>query len=232
MELIIQILMLFIAINCLLKLSFWKPWQTIIFSFACSVFTLWTCQYAITQSKTQLHDYLQNVKIMQDMAVLITIESVICFAFCFISLKTINGEKVKNWLKLLKWYPGLLIFLVLFYVLTQTIYAMPGTDFSTISYVMAVIVLVAIPVLSYFLKYLLPEKELKLEVYFLVSLFVCLIGLITTVNDTVIYAKHETPLDTKALIISGGLFIIIFLIGFLWDKIKWIIFKKRKQYKI
>ena len=229
MELIIQILMLFIVINCLLKLSFWKPWQSILFSLTCSLFILFTYQYAITQSKTQLQDYLQNTKIMQDMAVLITIESVLCFAFCFISLKTINGEKVKKWLKVLNWYPGLLIFPVLFYVLTQTIYVMPGTDFSTISYILAGITFIIFPALSYIFKYLLPEKELRLEVYFLVSLFVCLIGLITTVNDTVVYAKEETTLNIKAVIISGGLFITVFLIGYLWDKIKWIIFRKRKK---
>lgn len=228
MELIIQILMLFIAINGLLKLSFWKPWQAAAFGLVCAAFLLWAQQYAITQSKTQLQDYLQNGKVMQNMAVLITIESVVGFAYCFIALRTINGEKTKKWLRWLRWYPGLLLFPVLFYLLTQTIYAMPGRSFSTISYALAGAVFVAVPLLSALFKRMLPEEELRLEVYFLVTLFVSLIGLITTVDDVVVYAKSETPLHAKALIVSAALFVILFLMGVLWDKIRWKIFKKKR----
>lgn len=74
MELIIQILMLFILINCILKLSFWKLWQVGVFSLIAAIFVVGTCRFAILQSKTQLSDYLNNTTIMQDMAVLITLE--------------------------------------------------------------------------------------------------------------------------------------------------------------
>lgn len=38
MELIIHILMLFIVINCSFKLSFWKLWQTVIYSLIAGLF--------------------------------------------------------------------------------------------------------------------------------------------------------------------------------------------------
>ncbi|MCD8164871.1 MAG: hypothetical protein LUE93_01280 [Bacteroides sp.] len=96
MELVIQILMLFILINTVLKLSFWKLWQVAIFSLLCGGFIIWACQYAILQSKTQLEDYLTNTKIMQDSAVLITAESAICFAFCFAALRNMFGRRKKD----------------------------------------------------------------------------------------------------------------------------------------
>lgn len=228
MELIIQILMLFILINCIVKLSFWKPWQAAIFSLICAAFVLWTCQFAIMQSKTQIADYLKNSKIMQDSAVLITIESAICFAFCFAVLREMFGKRAKRWIQPLYWYPSLLIFPVLFYLLTQIIFAMPGMDFTIISYLLAGVVFIGLPILSYLIRYLFPEKELRLEVYFLVSLFVCIIGLITTVNGNVTYAATEQPLNIKALLLSAGLFIIAFLIGFVWNKVKWIIRQKKE----
>jgi len=229
MELIIQILMLFIVINCILKLSFWKPWQSALFGVICAVFIIWTCQFAILQSKTQLADYLKNSYIMQDSAVLITIESAICFAFCFAALREMFGKKAKKWVQPLYWYPGLLVFPVLFYLLTQIIFAMPGTDFNTISYVLAGAVLIGLPALSYLVRYLYPEKELRLEVHFLVSLFVCIIGLITTVNGNVTYAAVEEPMNIKALLLSFALFASAFLIGFLWNKVKWIIRQKKEK---
>lgn len=229
MELIIQILMLFILINCVLKLSFWKPWQAAIFGLICAAFILWTCQFAILQSKTQLADYLNNTKVLQDSAVLITVESAICFAFCFAALRNMFGQKSKKWLQPLYWYPSLLVFPVLFYLLTQLIFALPGTDFSVISYILAASVLVLMPILAYIFRYLFPEKEMRLDVYFLVSLFVCIIGLITTVNGNVTYAATEQPLNFKALALSAGLFIVAFFIGFAWNKVKWILRQRREQ---
>lgn len=219
--------MLFIVINCILKLSFWKPWQVAIFGVVCAVFIIGTYQYAIEQSKTQINDYLQNTKALQDAAVLVTIESALCFTFCFAALREIFGKTAKRWMRSLYWYPSLLIFPVLFYLLTQTIFGMTGTDFSIIAYVMAAIVVIAFPLLSYGIRYIIPEKELRLEVHFLVSLFVCILGLLTTVNGNVTYAAAEEPINFKALFLSIGLFIIAFILGFFWNKVKWIIKQKR-----
>lgn len=218
--------MLFIIINCIVKLSFWKPWQMIVFSVICSVFVVWTCQYAILQSKTQLNDYLNNTKVLQDSAVLITIESAICFGFCFVALREKIGAKTKIGAKLLYSYPSLLMFPVLFYLLTQLIFAFPGIDFTFISYVLAGIVLLGIPLLSCFVKYFCAEKELRLEVCFLVSLFVCIIGLITTVNGNVTYAATEESINVKALLMSLLLFASSFIIGFVWNRVKWRLSKK------
>lgn len=228
MELIIQILILFIFINCIIKLSFWKLWQALLFSSICAVFIIGMCQFAISQSKTQLLDYLSNVKILQDAAVLITIESAICFAFCFASLQDMFGKKKKSWLKSLYWYPSLLIFPVLFYLLTELIFISPGISFTKTSYYLAMATCIGIPLLSYIVKKILPEEELRLEVYFLVSLFVCIIGLITTVNGNVVYVATEEPIHFKALLLSLGLFAMAFIAGYLWDKFKWIVLQNKR----
>ncbi len=222
MELVILILILFIVINTILKLSFWKWWQTGIFALICAGFVVWMYPYAIQQSKTQIADYLQNVNAMQNAAVLVTIESAVCFGFCFAALRNMFGKTVKRWVKAFYWYPGLLIFPVLFYVLTQSIFALPGTSFSTIAYGLAAIIIVALPLLSYGIRLLIPEKEFRLEIHFLVSLFVCILGLITTVNGNVTYKAMEEPLNLKAITLSAGLFLLMFIIGFIWNKfIKW-----------
>lgn len=221
--------MLFIVINCILKLSFWKPWQAVLFGVLCAAFVVWSCQYAILQSKTQLTDYLSNITVLQDAAVLITIESALCFAFCFAALREIFGKKVKKWVRPLYWYPSLLIFPVLFYILTQLIFSMSGTDFSTISYALAGAALLLLPLLSIGIRYLFPEKDLRLEVHFLVSLFVCILGLLTTVNGNVTYAAAEEAINWKALGASLSLFAIAFIIGYFWNKVKWIIRQKKEN---
>lgn len=231
MELIIQVLMVFILINTLLKLSFWKWWQTVLFSAVCAIFVIVSCQWAVLQSKTQLDDYLSSPEVMQNMAVLITLESMLHVAFCFVALRAIQTEiRRRLWGEFLHAYPGLLLFPVLFYLLTQLIFAFPGTDFTQLSYVLAAAVAVTIPLLSRAVRYFYPETELRLEVHFLVSLCVCVIGLITTVNGHVTYAAMEEPLNVKVLILSVCLFLIAFVAGIVSNKIKWILFNKKQHH--
>lgn len=229
MEIILQVLILFIIINSILKLSFWKWWQTIIFGVICAIFVIWAQKYAIVQSKTQLHDYLSNRQALQDMAVLITVESAICFAFCFAALMNMFGKKKKRWIGFLYWYPSLLLFPVLFYILTQAIFSLSGTNFSTIAYTIAGIALVSIPAASYGIKVFIPEKELRLEVHFLVSLFVAILGLLTTVNGNVTYAAVKEPLNYKAIFYSVALFGVLFAIGYIRNKYQWKFKKKHRH---
>lgn len=231
MELIISILMLFIVMNSILKLSFWKLWQAAAFGGICGVFIIATCQYAILQSKTQIADYLHNPAAMQDMAVIITIESVVCFAYCVAVLRGWFGQQEKGWVKPLKWYPSLLLFPVLFYLQTQLIFTFPGAGFSTLSFGFALATALFIPLLSRFFRFLAPEKELRLELHFLVSLFVAILGLLTTVNGNVTYQAVSEPVNWKALALSFALFLALFTVGVLWNKYKWAIRQRREQNK-
>lgn len=228
MELIIQILMLFIVLNSVLKLSFHRSWQVIVFSLLCGLFVIAVYPYAIEQSKTQLADYLSNAKIMQDSAVLVTLEASVCFAFCFLYSKKLFGGKLSRWGRILQWYISLLIFPVLFYLLTQTIFTLSGTDFKTIAYLIAVAVTVGIPLLAWLVRYLFPESDFRLEVHFIASLFVCILGLVTTVNGNVTYAAVDEPVNWHALALAFGFFAVAFAAGYGWNRLKWIVRQRRE----
>ncbi|MDR1518483.1 MAG: hypothetical protein LBS52_10455 [Dysgonamonadaceae bacterium] len=222
MEYIIQLLILFILLSALLKLSFWKLWQTAVFALFLAAFVIVAQRWAVLQSKTQLTDFLNNVKIMQDTAVLITIESALGFAFCFAELRVMFGlKKARWWQALLRCYPGLLALPVLFYLQTQLIFAMPGSDFTLLTSLFATALFLGFPLLSLCLAWLCPEKELRLEIYFLVNLFVCIIGLITTVSGETTYTAARNPLNVKAVLLSLGLLCTFFAVGVLFNKLKW-----------
>ncbi|MDR0743453.1 MAG: hypothetical protein LBF05_03745 [Tannerella sp.] len=224
MEYLIQILLLFILFGNVLKISFWRRWQAAVSGLICAAFTVATCRYTVLQSKTQLTEFMYNTKVMQDIAVLITIESMLCFGFCFMELRSMFDSethgKLSIWRSLLQWYPGLLIFPVLFYLQTQLIFSMPGVSFNVLSYSLAASVLTGIPLLSYLIKRFFPEKDLRLEVYFLVNLFVCITGLIATVDGTTVYPAAAEPLNIKAIVSSLGLLGLFFVTGFLLNKLK------------
>ncbi len=227
-----MVLMLFVVINSSFKLSFWKWWQVGIFSLVAAGFTASMYPFAIMQSKTQIADYLQNTEALQNMAILVTLESALCFGFCMVYLGGLYGRKNLWWAKLLWWYPSLLIFPVLFYCLTELIFSLPGVPFTVTAYCLAGAVLVLLPALSWLMKYLVPEPEFRLEIHFLISLFVCILGLLSTVNGRTVYAAVNNPLNVKALIVAIVLFVILFMIGYIWNMLKFPLLQKLKHKKM
>jgi len=216
---ILQILIVFILINAVLKGSYRKPLQTALFGLLCGGFIIATCPLAVMQSKTQLADFLKDTHVAQNMAVLLTVESTVFFAFCVYELTATKRHNLLR--RLLNIYPGLLIFPVLFYLLTQLVFSMTGMNFTRLSYLFAAAVALAFPLLSLLCRRLLPERESRLEATLLVSIFVCVIGLISTVNGTTVYAAINKPPNLQALSLAIGGFLLFFFIGLIINKLKW-----------
>ena len=228
MEQIVLVLMLFIAINCAFKLSFWKWWQASIYGLLAAVFVVLACPYAILQSKTQIAEYLQNTEALQNMAIVVTVESAVCFSFCVIYLRGLAGKKNIWWTAALWWYPSLLMLPVLFYCLTELVFRMTGVPFTVTSYALAAVVLVALPLLSRLIAWLMPEPDLRIEVHFLVSLFICILGLLSTENGRTVYAPTDEPVNWRAVLLSLVLFAVCFALGKKKKKIKFPLMQRLK----
>ncbi|AYM99149.1 hypothetical protein [Chryseobacterium sp. 3008163] len=214
MNIIIDILILFIIINTLLKLSFWKFWQILVMAILAGGFLFFVYPFAIEQSQVKMKEYLQNTEILSNIAILVTLESAICLSFCFTALLEYMNGKQSKWNSVLKFYPGLLIFPVLLYLLTQSFFTFTGFDFEVLSMLFAVIVIVLIIGLSFGIRYLVPEKDLRLEIHFLMSLFVAILGLIVTTSGKMVYVAVDEPLNFQRLGFTFGLFGFLFLQDF------------------
>ncbi len=229
MEQVLFVLMLFVVINNAVKLSFWKWWQVGLFSLIAAAFVVVMYPYAILQSKTQIADYLQNTEALQNMAILVTAESAICFGFCVEYLRGVYGRKHPWWRRLLRWYPGLLLFPVLFYVLVELIFLMTGVSFTTTACMLAAAVLVLLPLFTRLMAWLVPESDLRIELHFLVSLFICILGLLSTVNGQTVYAPQDEPINWNAVLLSIVLFALFFAFGFVWNRIKFPLVQRLKK---
>ena len=207
---VIAILTAFIVINLVLKLSFWKIWQTALFGSIIFLFVWLSTDFASEQSQVTLEAMLNNPRILSNITVLLTIETSVCMAFCFTSLRSIFKEKESRW-----------------NILTQCIFYYTGVSFEQIAVGVGVISLVFIILGAFGIRKLLPEKDLRLELHFLVSLLITLLGLVSTANGQIIYVPQSEPINFKILGNTFLFFFLLFMAGFVFNKLYWKI-KKTK----
>ena len=118
----------------------------------------------------------------------------------------------------------MLIFPVLFSVLVMTIFMLPGVSFQVVAWVLAVVLLVLIPVFIYGLRWLLPERPIRLELLFLVEVLLGLMGIIGTVNGRTAVAGFNS---FDALSLLGVIAIVIVGMAIGWASYNYQIKKYR-----
>lgn len=212
METVVCVLLILVCFNFLLKQTYRKPRSVAAIAVIGALFAGLMWPYAIEQSKTQIADWLANPALMLDTSVVLSVEVVLQMAFCMLAAHVSTTGPIKKrtlWTyRFLRWFPGILIFPVLFCGLVALIFAFPGSSFSLLSWSMAATVLVVIPLGTLFLRWLLPEKEVRLELLFLANAFIAILGIIATVNGrTAVKGMNEVNWDSLAgllaLVITG-----------------------------
>jgi hypothetical protein len=223
MEIVILVIMVLVGFSFLLKLTHRSLVGIAVTSLVMALFTAFMWRYAIEQSQTQIADWLNNPELMLDTSVILTIDVVWQLGFCLLAAQKIYGGKLSRVnrivLELTGWVPGLLIFMVLFSLLTAAIFSLPGMEFSTIAWCMAVALLIAIPALTLLIKYLFPEKDYRIELLFMINVLIAILGVITTVNGRTT-VKGVDSADYMALAGVIILFIVGAFIGYIFYKRK------------
>jgi len=220
MEIEITMLMLFVVLNCSTKISLWGWWQRFAFSAILAAVVWWSGRYAMLQSKTQMAELLRNVQILQNMAAVVTVESAVNFAFCMYRFGDASG-KPKWWQRVLEWYPSLLVFPVMFYVLTQVMFMAIGVDFGITTVAVAAASFVLLPLVAEGMKRLVPDTDGRIETHLLLSCLVCVLGLISTVSNKMVYSAAENPVDWPMVGLAAAVFAALFAAGFAGSRLRW-----------
>lgn len=222
MEAVIVVLMIVAVVNFWLKLTFVKPWQVWAFAALAAVFVYAMQPLAIMQSKTQLIDALRNPALMQDIALIISLEVVLEMAFCLWETRYYTHDELRprtRWIfHLLRFFPGILVFPVLFVVLTNVIFVLPGWNFHLIALLVAVAVILVTITGELVLRHLLPEKSLRLELLFIGNVVVALLGIVATVNGRTA-VEGTDKVNWLALVGILAIILVFTLIGMAYYRI-------------
>ena len=223
METVVLVMMMLVCFNYILKQTYRKKYAVVCSAVVCALFIGLMWPYAVEQSKSQIAGWLSDSALMLDVAVILTLEVAVQMAFCVLSAHIRTSGKViplTLWTyRILRWFPGVLVFPVLFSLLVSVIFALPGTSFRLVAWSAAAAVLVAIPLAVYGVKRLLPEKEIRLEVLFLSNALIAILGVVATVNGRTAVAGIS-EVDPAALAGVCGLAVLGLIGGVLLHGIR------------
>ena len=182
METIVILIMLLVGLSFLLKLTFMKPAAAVAEAVILAAAAVMMTDVAAMQSKTQIAGWLRSPELMLDVAVILTIDVAVQIAFCFAADSKSRRLSERILRPALLYFPGLLIFPTMFYLLTAMLFSFTGADFSTIGYGLGAVIAVASPTLALGLKALLPDRFSRLELIFYLNCIVAMLGVVATVN--------------------------------------------------
>lgn len=231
METVVFVLMILVCFSFMLKQTYRKNRSVAVIAVVCALFTGLMWPYAIEQSKTQIADWLADTALMLDTAVLLTLEVILQMTFCMLAAHVQTSGPLRKrtlWMyRALRWFPGILIFPVLFSALVALIFAFPGVSFSLLSWSMAAGVLILIPAGTWLLRHVMPEKDVRLELLFLVNALIAVLGVVATVNGRTAVAGISGA-DWSALAALIVIVVLGALAGFVAYRIK--LKKKAKKH--
>lgn len=231
METVVFVLMIQVCFSFMLKQTYRKNRSVAVIAVVCALFTGLMWPYAIEQSKTQIADWLADTALMLDTAVLLTLEVILQMTFCMLAAHVQTSGPLRKrtlWMyRALRWFPGILIFPVLFSALVALIFTFPGVSFSLLSWSMAAGILILIPAGTWLLRRMMPEKDVRLELLFLVNALIAVLGVVATVNGRTAVAGIGGA-DWSALAALIVIVVLGALAGFVAYRIK--LKKKAKKH--
>ena len=183
---LVVILMVLVCFNFVLKQSWHKWWSVLAHAAAAALFTGLMWPVAVRQSRSQIDEWLSNPGLMLDTSVIITLEVILQIAFCLLSVHLMSSGRLKRsviWgYRILRWFPGVLIFGVLFSFLVYLIFAFPGVSFPLVAWSAAAVVFAVIAGGAWLMNRIFPDKESRLEMFFLTNALTGIVAVIATVN--------------------------------------------------
>lgn len=223
MEIVISIIMILVGFSVLLKLTYLPVWGRIVISFVFALFVAFSWNFAANQSKTQITEWIQNPELMLDIAVILTLDVFLQITFCITSSSLVFGQRLSRSAAIIQavslWVPGILIFPVLLALLVEVIFSFPGSDFSTVAWVLAAIIFTICFTIPYLIKIILPEKDIRLELIFMVNALIALLGIVATVNGRTAVTGTDSA-NLKTLVGVMALFIVGATAGYILFKRK------------
>lgn len=230
MDNILLLLSLFAVVKSLFMTSLLpNRWYRLAFSLSLGVFIVLCHSQALDVNKLELQKLLSTQSAMMNISLVVMVDMLLSCYFCVARIKDWEDSKSFRWYtKLFRYMPSLLVFPALYYIHITLFFTLTGVDFMRTSIGLAAGVAIVFGLASFYMRKLISEKELLIELVVILTFFVCVLVICCTIfHPSATVYNHASPIDWAGCAATLGLLLAIFILGYLWTHIVRIY----KQYK-
>lgn len=183
-------LILQVLIGCAfaLKLTFLTKRARGIMVFLCMLFTVCSIFWTVDIPLVALRNWLGDAHNMQNVAVCIVLDVSLQWAFCFLTVHVrysgIVSRPCDLAYRVLRAFPGILFFGVVFLSQVELLSLLPGHSFWGIACVQALLVFLFLVLFNSIWERMFPQLESRLEILFLLEVLLVILGITATTCGT------------------------------------------------
>lgn len=233
MDNILLLLSLFAVVKSLFMTSLLpNRWYRLAFSLSLGVFILFCHSQALEVNKLELQRVLSSQSAMMNISLVVMVDMLLSGYFCLARIKDWEeGKRFRWYTQLFRYMPSLLVFPALYYIHITLFFTLTGVGFMKTSVALTAGVTVVFGLASFFMRKLIAEKELLIELVVMLTFFVCVLVICCTIfHPSATVYNHASPIDWAGCAGTLGLLLIIFFLGYLRTHIARI-YKQRKHTK-
>ncbi len=159
---------------------------------------------------------MQNKSFVQDLSVIITFDAILGIILSILLLR-IFFKRSSN--KLLDWFllmPDFLIIGFIAYLEQQMFYIFTGNSFFMSTLILAVLISIAVVLLSLLINKIIPDKAAKYELNFITNIFILMAAIaLNTYTSSYNTVNYQSKLEWKNTLLFFTLATLGFVLGFL-----------------
>lgn len=219
MDQILLLLALFALLKSLLMTSLLpNRWYRFAFSLSLGAFIVLSHPYALEVNKLELQRFLSTQAVLMDISLVVMIDLLLSSYFCIARIRDREDSRSFRWYTVIfRHLPSLLIFPALYYIHITLFFTLTGIDFVRTTAGLAISVTLLFTLASFFMRKLIAEKELLIELIAFLTFFVCLLVISCTIfhPSSAVY-HHASPIDWTGCLATLGVLMLLFILGYGW----------------
>lgn len=222
MSSILLILCVLYVIKALLTTSLMpRRWAWVAFGAVCAGFVWFSHGYALQQNKLALEAMMEGQKILTDVSLVIMVDLLLTLGFCQSVLNRGVGIPQKRAFRILGYIPPVLMFPVLYYAQVNMFFSFVGVDFVMLTAILSASALLLMIGGTFFVRRLLPDADLRVELAALLELFIFLLAICCTIfHPSALMYTADSPVDWRTLLFTAGVFVSLLAVGWAWYFLK------------
>lgn len=217
MESILLLLSFFAVLKSLFMTSLLpNRWYRLAFSLSLGAFIVGAHAEALEVNKLALQHLLSGRDAMMNISLVVMGDMLLSGYFCVARLQDHAGDGRLRWYTVcLRYLPSLLIFPALYYIQITLFFTLTGFDFGRTTLALAVAVTLLFGFASFFMRRLVAEKEMLIELVALLTFFVCILVICCTIfHPSAAVYNHASPVDWAGCIATLSVVLGVILLGY------------------